>query len=270
MSAPDCTDKSAMLPVQQHAEKLFIEYIRRLQPLVHDHRVTLLDVIRTARELAQDAQLLTKIAADEGCVHTAELGQVLDIRTQHFKRFVLHHLFKTTEPEFARQQHEALRQWLLHLIEVIEIAVGQFRFQEAQQFCETLIQSQKAEGTFTFHHFLADESVMQHYVLLFFQLAIFLEAKPKHRIAWLLHSMESNPTSRVEYGMEIHINKAIEAPTEAQIAQLLIIIFKHLLDYVNHHEMSEALLHKFPQLAIEPLALLKQLIQDLRLAHPSV
>lgn len=264
LDTSDCTSNVTMLPVQRHAEKLFVNFIQRLQPLAHDHHLALIDVIRIAREMVQDSALLTQIASDENCVHAAELGQILDIRTQHFKRYVLHQFILASGIEKQDVYYEQTRFWLLHLIELTEIALGQFRFQEAQHFCETWIEEQKNSGHFNFHHFLNSETIKQLYVALIFQLAIFLEGKPKHRIRWLLHSMESNPTSRIEFGVEIHVSNAIEPPTQQQTLSLLVEIYEKLLQYTKLGGTAELLKQKFPQLAIEPIELVEQLLLDLK------
>lgn len=260
MAVTDCNDSNSLMPVQKHAEKIFVAYIHRLQPLVKDQQLALIDAIRVAREMVQDTRLLTKIAEDEHCVHSAELGQTLDIRTQHFKRFVLHQFMHANHLNHHTTNSDEKRFWLLHLIDIIEIALGQFRFQEAQAQCDHLVHEQRQQGQVNFHQFLSNELIMVHYVTLMFHLAIFLEAKPKHRIGWLLHSLESNPTSRVEFGLEIHVNNDMHPPTQTQSIELLVNIFDSVIQYIHQHMLTDVLKNKFPQLAIEPNELLKQLM----------
>ena len=253
----------SMLPVQRYAERIFQNYIDRLTPLVKDNHISFTDLVRITDEIVQDQELLTQIATDEICAYVNDIEQMLDARTEHFKRFVIHQLILNSGVDKTQPQYEQIRYWFLHLIEIIEIALGQFRFQESQQACESWIEEHKTTGHFSFHQFFTSKIIMQLYVVLIFQLAIFLASKPKHRISWLLHSMESNPTSRIEFGLEIHINSAIEPPKQKQTLALLKQIFEKLLTYINDNELRGTLSEKFPQLATEPTVLLEQLLIDL-------
>lgn len=254
-------DKLAIL--QRYTEKLLVTYIKRMSALANDVRLSETDRIRVAREITQDGDLLLQIAQTAGCEQSNDQTYLLDLRAQHFKRFVLHQLMIACEVPSNGEKFEQMRQWLLKLIESIEIAIGQFRFQEAQCFCDDWIEEQKRKGEFSYVHFMNNTDVMFYHTLLLFQLAVFLQGKPKHRIAWLIQSLESTPSCRVEQGVTLHNSHPMQPPTRSQVTNMLLSIYKNLKSQIIKHDMEFIIAEKYPQLTLQPITLLNNLLQDI-------
>lgn len=250
-------------PLQRYTEKLFVTYIKRLAALTNDKQHSEVDRIRIAREITQDGDLLLQIAQDVGCEHAPDNTYLLDLRAEHFKRFVLNQLMIACEAPTSGENFDIMRQWLLRLIESIEIAIGHFRFQEAQCFCEEWIAEQKRKGDFSYANFMNNAEVMSYHTLLLFQLAVFLQGKPKHRINWLIQSLESTPSCRVEQGVTLHNSQPMHPPTRAQVVAILVSIYKKLKMHIIKQEIEPFIAEKYPQLSLQPLVLLQSLLNDI-------
>lgn len=259
----DCDPSNSLLPVQRHAEKLFNELMLRLSNAAKQETISWHQLETISHEIIADQTFLTNLFEIE-LNKPIDESSFSDERTQHFKRFALHQMLCATSESNSTLDENQKKYWLLHLIELSEIAIGQYRFQHAQSFCDAWIENAKKHGQFSYNHFLLSHEILEKYIVLVTQLAIFFSTKQEHRINWLLESMESNPTSRVEYGREIHVNQNLRPPTKNEVKELLIEIFEHLLCTIKQHQSVDALNLAFPQLASDPTLLIESLINHLR------
>lgn len=259
----ETSDKLAVL--QRYTEQLFVVFFKRLAEMNRQQPVTEADRVRLAREMTQNANLLLETAEAAGCQHSPDHGFPLDLRSQHFKRFMLNQLMMACKNAALNKDQDTMRQWLLTFITSIEIAVGQYRFQEAQCACDHWIETLKSQGTFSYSTFMHSNKAMSFYVLIMFQLAVFLQGKPNQRINWLIQSMKSTPTSRVEQGVILHHIQPIQPPSRPEVVAIFTAIYQQLRQYIIQHDMSAYIAEKYPQLNLEPIHLLNNLLHEIAL-----
>jgi hypothetical protein len=261
-------ESESLLLMHHYAEHLFLELFRRLHAQVVEHKVSMVSAIHVAREISHDEVYLADLQREGQSLEQLVSVEFSDMRTASFKRFVMHQFLQHATLDI--QLVENHRYWLLHFIEIIETALGQYRFDESQRVCDALFEQEKDNRHFRYRYFLTHDAPMMEYIFLMMHLAVFLENNPKHRINWLFKSMESSPTTRVEKGVSIHVSSSLSPPTERNVAQFLLGIFEHLLSDITAKNLVAFIHQKIPQLATEPDALLKQLMEDIKLLHPTL
>ncbi len=265
---PSIQDESESLLLMHHyAERLFVELFRRLHIQVVEHKVSMVGAIQVAREISHDEAYLADLKREGQSLEQLVSVEFSDMRTASFKRFVMHQFLQNTT--FDARLVENNRYWLLHFIEIMETALGQYRFDESQRVCDALFEQEKDTHHFRYRYFLTHDVPMMEYIFLMMHLAVFLENNPKHRINWLFKTMESCPTTRVEQGVSIHVSSSLLAPTERNIAQFLLGMFEHLLNHITDKNLVVFVHQKIPQLATPPDVLLRQLMDDINRLHPA-
>jgi hypothetical protein len=246
---------------QFYAEHLFALLFNRLKPTAIDNKVSLVAAIRAAREISQDESLLNSIKED-ACIDCAATQALLDMRIQHFRRLVMHRIMQ--QCKMKAYDNALSRQWLLHFVSIMEIALGGYRFEEAETTVNALVNDMKQSGSFSFMRLFEHPTAMSEYMVIMTGMALFLENDPSHRIAWLVTSMESSPTTYQQHGLTIHEKDTTPAPTHEQILLLLIALFEDVLAYGQEHDLFSTVIARHPNLARKPETLLTLLLEDLR------
>ncbi len=247
-------------PLQLAAEKMFVELFKRIKATSEDGiNITFINALRSAKSLTQDEQFMMNIMKElcERCDPCEILKEGGFNGMDNFHRLAMHYM--TMISDHQRFETPICNHWLLHGLDMLEIALGKLTFEEAEQHCQTLVTQLKKDENFHYGIFLSHPSAMVEYTALMTLLANFIEIDPAHRIRWFVDAMESTPNTHVVNGLAVHIANSSIPPSEAQVGQLVTAIFEHTCHYIRNNDLDEQVAQRLPHLTRRPSDILKSL-----------
>jgi hypothetical protein len=251
-------------PLELATAKLFADFIRQLQPQMHNGSVTLVQLIETAKKMAHDGEHLSQIYHDI-CKHNTTKQHPIPQeemfrhrRVFHFRRLVIHYFMLISDGK-QEVDHPISRHWLLQWYDVLEIALGKDYFADPHQKCTDLVNELKHHAEFTYHDFLVHPNAMFEYAILMTRLAVFIEVNPQKRIEWLVKAMASNPNTHAVNGLRVHTNDS-PPPTFQQIKGLVIGVFSHVFHYIQAHHWEADIQKQMGEMKYTPTTLFTHLL----------
>lgn len=248
-------------PLQLAAERMFVELFKRVKATSQDggNTIQFINALRAAKGLTQDEQFMMSLMKDlcERCDPCEILNEHGLNGMDHFHRLTMHYLALISDHQ--KFENPICNHWLLHGLDMLEVALGKLAFEEAQTHCTQLIESLKQDPSFHYGVFLTHPQAMIEYAALITQLAHFIETDPMHRIRWFVNAMESTPNTHVVNGLAVHVENSSVPPNEAQVGQLVTAIFEHTCHYIKNNDIDAQVSQRIPHIKHKPSVILENL-----------
>ena len=240
--------------IQKNAEQVLVALFNRMKPLVEDNKLSLTDAIRIGKEVVADIPLMTSLI-DYGCTSCLATQDIVDMRLNPFHRMVMQMISAVLNKE--KNEKTIDKKVLLQFINVLEVALGKCRFDEAELVCNNIIEKMRVEKGINYKLFFENKEVILEYLILMTNLGEFLNSCPKRRIDWLFNSMSSVSSVSTRQGIPTYSNDTILFISKEDLRYLLLLIFKQVIVMMNKYKLDDS------ELKTKRLALLNNASEEL-------
>jgi hypothetical protein len=243
--------------VQKTAEQVLVCLFNRLKLLVDDNKLSFSEAIKVGKELVTDSTFIETLI-DHECANCLASQDIIDMRLKPFHRMVMHTI--TFVANDRRNEGQIDQHILLQFINVLEVALGKCRFDEAEQACNVIIEKMRAEKGVNYKVFFESQIAILEYVVLMTSLGEFLDEYPMRRIDWLLDSMASVSNVSSYRGLPAYSHNRVLPISREDLKHLLLSICRHAKKTIQKNNLNAVIAQRLTLLKLSPEDLFTKLI----------